>query len=108
MSGGRLTSLGGKSEATGLADHSVDVIIAAQVRSAPLAMRRLRTSPPPNCGGGGRQAFHWFSHDAAKVEFKRILKKKEDSGVKSQVFLIWNNFSSDAESGAYAGWPVVT
>jgi hypothetical protein len=37
------------------------------------------------------------------VEFKRILKKKEDSGVKSQVFLIWNNFSSDAESGTYAG-----
>jgi len=74
LSAGRLTSLGGKSEATGLDDHSVDVIIAAQ-------------------------AFHWFSHDAAKVEFKRILKKKEDSGVKSQIFLIWNNFSSDAESG---------
>jgi hypothetical protein len=31
LSAGRLTSLGGKSEATGLADHSVDVIIAAQV-----------------------------------------------------------------------------
>jgi hypothetical protein len=45
LSSGRLTSLGGKSEATGLADHSVDVIIAAQVRSAPLSIQPAHEPP---------------------------------------------------------------
>jgi hypothetical protein len=43
LSSGRLTSLGGKSEATGLADHSVDVIIAAQVRAVRRFHCRLAT-----------------------------------------------------------------
>lgn len=43
------TSVDGTAEATGLADHSVDLIIAGQ-------------------------AFHWFDAEKAKAEFKRILK----------------------------------
>ena len=42
-------SYDGTAEATGLADHSVDMIIAGQ-------------------------AFHWFDQEKAKIEFKRILK----------------------------------
>jgi len=46
---GNVEVLAGKAERTGLADHSVDVITAAQ-------------------------AFHWFDRERAAVEFRRILK----------------------------------
>jgi len=71
LASGQLTSLSTTSEATGLPDHSVDVIVAAQ-------------------------AFHWFNHKATREEFKRILKKREETGLKSQIFLLWNNFTSES------------
>lgn len=43
------TAINGQAEATGLADESVDLVIAGQ-------------------------AFHWFDRDSTKSEFKRILK----------------------------------
>jgi len=46
---GNVEVLAGRAEKTGLADHSVDVIAAAQ-------------------------AFHWFDRERAAVEFRRILK----------------------------------
>jgi SAM-dependent methyltransferase len=42
-------SVDGRAEATGLADHSVDFVVAGQ-------------------------AFHWFDADATKIEFQRILR----------------------------------
>jgi len=45
----KFTSIGGRSEHTGLADHSIDLVTAAQ-------------------------AFHWFKCDETKQEFVRILK----------------------------------
>jgi ubiquinone/menaquinone biosynthesis C-methylase UbiE len=45
----KFASSGGQSECTGLADHSIDLITAAQ-------------------------AFHWFKRDEARQEFVRVLK----------------------------------
>ena len=45
----KFTSSGGQSEQTGLADHSIDLVTAAQ-------------------------AFHWFNRDETMQEFVRILK----------------------------------
>jgi len=45
----KFTSTGGQSEHTGLADHSIDLITAAQ-------------------------AFHWFKRDETRQEFIRVLK----------------------------------
>lgn len=53
-------SVTGTAENTGLPEHSVDLIFAAQ-------------------------AFHWFDVEMAKSEFKRILKSKD-----GEVILIWN------------------
>lgn len=55
----KFTAINGTAEHTTLSENSIDVIV---------------------CG----QAFHWFNNDAAKAEFKRILKQ---DGV---VVLIWN------------------
>jgi SAM-dependent methyltransferase len=52
-------SVDGRAEATGLGDASVDAIACAQ-------------------------AFHWFDREAARAEFRRILKPD------GWVFLIWN------------------
>lgn len=57
---GNLISINGSAESTGLAPHSIDLITSAQ-------------------------AFHWFNHEKAKIEFKSILK---DNG---WVVLIWNS-----------------
>ncbi len=48
--GDRIRSVNGTAEATGLADGSVDLVLAAQ-------------------------AFHWFDREAARREFTRILKE---------------------------------
>jgi SAM-dependent methyltransferase len=45
----RFTSVNGRAESSNLAEHSIDLIVAAQ-------------------------AFHWFRRDATKVEFARILR----------------------------------
>lgn len=52
-------AVSGSAEATGLPDQSVDFIVCAQ-------------------------SFHWFDRDAAKAEFRRILKPD------GRVILIWN------------------
>jgi len=52
-------SLDGRAEATGLPDAAVDLVTAAQ-------------------------AFHWFDHAAARVEFRRILRPE------ARVALVWN------------------
>ena len=51
----------GRAESTGLGNHSIDSVVAAQ-------------------------AFHWFDPQLAIEEFQRILKDKN-----GYVFLIWNN-----------------
>ncbi|MEZ0325892.1 MAG: class I SAM-dependent methyltransferase [Fimbriimonas sp.] len=53
-------SVDASAEATTLLDHSVDLIVAGQ-------------------------AFHWFDHERARTEFKRILKPA------GQVALMWND-----------------
>ena len=58
-------SIDGTAESTGLSDHSVDAVMAAQ-------------------------AFHWFDQESAKKEFKRILKDQD-----RYVFLIWNNRNNE-------------
>ncbi len=55
----RFHSVAGRAEATGLADGSVDLIAAGQ-------------------------AFHWFEPEAARAEFRRILKPG------GWVMLVWN------------------
>ena len=55
----QFTSAEGAAEATGLPDASVDLVVAGQ-------------------------AFHWFQPDAARVEFRRILRGRKP------VALIWN------------------
>jgi SAM-dependent methyltransferase len=54
-------SVNATAEATTLANESVDLIVAGQ-------------------------AFHWFEHNATKIEFKRILKPG------GWVVLVWNGF----------------
>ena len=58
-------SIDGTAEHSGLSDHSVDLIVAAQ-------------------------AFHWFDSKLAQQEFKRLLKDKN-----GYVFLIWNNRNNE-------------
>ena len=58
-------SIDGSAETTGLDSGSVDFVTAGQ-------------------------AFHWFDRDAAKIEFKRILKPE------GWVVLLWNERSIDA------------
>ncbi|MEQ9616788.1 MAG: class I SAM-dependent methyltransferase [Phycisphaerales bacterium] len=67
---GRARWVDGTGEATGLADSSADLIVAAQ-------------------------AFHWFDADAAVREFRRVLRR--DSG---RVALIWNTHNTIVESMA--------
>ena len=55
----RFRSVEGRAEATGLADHSIDLAAAGQ-------------------------AFHWFDREAAKREFRRILRPP------GRVALAWN------------------
>jgi len=62
---GRFKSFAGTAECTNLPDHSVDLIIVGQ-------------------------AFHWFQEKESKVEFRRILKPKSESGLKDNVVLFWN------------------
>ena len=57
----RFSSVGATAEATTLPGKSVDLIIAGQ-------------------------AFHWFNHEAARVEFARILKPG------GWVMLVWNGY----------------
>ena len=54
-------SVSATAEATTLPDDSVDLIVVGQ-------------------------AFHWFDHDAAKIEFKRILKPG------GWIVIVWNSF----------------
>src|SRR5215510_12762253 len=54
-------SVNATAEAITLPDESIDLIVAGQ-------------------------AFHWFQHDAAKVEFKRILRPGR------WIVLVWNGF----------------
>lgn len=58
-------SVNATAEATTLPDNSIDLVVAGQ-------------------------AFHWFQRDAAKVEFKRILKPG------GWVALVWNGFRVEA------------
>ena len=55
----KFSSIAAPAEATGLASNSLDLLTAAQ-------------------------AFHWFNNDAAKAEFRRILKPA------GQLALVWN------------------
>ncbi len=57
------SSITGEAEATTLDDHSVDIITSAQ-------------------------AFHWFDHEKAKQEFRRILIPK------GWVVLVWNELKT--------------
>ena len=61
------SSVNATAEATTLPDESIDLIVAGQ-------------------------AFHWFKRDAAKVEFKRILRPG------GCVALIWNGFRVEASA----------
>ncbi|CAE7200853.1 unnamed protein product [Symbiodinium necroappetens] len=69
-SSGRARWVDGTGEATGLADSSADLIVAAQ-------------------------AFHWFEPDKAMREFRRVLRR--DSG---RVALVWNTHDTAVESMA--------
>ena len=60
----RFQSIDGSSEKTNLPDESVDLITAAQ-------------------------AFHWFDHEKAKIEFQRVIKPN------NYVALIWNDRQLD-------------
>lgn len=62
---GAFRSVAGRAEATTLADRSVDAVVAGQ-------------------------AFHWFSHNATRREFERILRPGGPVG------LYWNNRLLDA------------
>lgn len=55
----RFNSIDAAADQTGLADHSIDLITAAQ-------------------------AFHWFSNDETRTEFRRILKSD------GRLALVWN------------------
>lgn len=59
--------LAGNAEETNLENNSIDLILASQ-------------------------AFHWFNHKKAKLEFKRILKKD------GWVVLIWNEKKIDSQN----------
>ena len=58
----------------------------------PIAATAESTTLPNECVGFivAGQAFHWFDHDKAKVEFRRILKP---GGV---VLLIWNEWQQSS------------
>lgn len=60
-------SINATAENTTLLNSSIDLIVSAQ-------------------------AFHWFNHDKAKIEFKRILKPE------SYVALIWNERKTDGSA----------
>jgi ubiquinone/menaquinone biosynthesis C-methylase UbiE len=67
----KFKAINGKAESTTLSGQSIDLIVCAQ-------------------------AFHWFSNEATRVEFNRILK---DNG---KTALIWNNRITDADDFATA------
>ncbi len=96
-------STNGTSEDTKLANQSVDAIVAAQVGLPVLKLvggfHRGRISIVCKCNPLLVQAFHWFDVEKSKLEFRRILRSAEESKLKAQVFLIWNNFASDLENG---------
>lgn len=66
--------------------HAAEALLAAQPRFRSVDGTAERTTLPDACADfvTAGQAFHWFDRNAAKLEFKRILKPK------GWVVLVWN------------------